>query len=133
MVVIAKYDADIQLMAVYLTQTDRTMLKAKRRMAPLPKQKIMPGNIGKVEALRVQIPTPRWRESMVEGDELFNVADIATAETALNAFVDSVKAANLYRNAVGTITVLKKNQLKSVYYCGAKELNFSRSVSEILN
>lgn len=99
MVVIAKYDADLRLMAVYLMQTDRTMLKAKRRTASLPKQKIMPGNIDKVEALRVQIPTPRWRESMTEGDQLFNEVDIATAETALNAFVDAVKTATSQQDA----------------------------------
>jgi len=99
MVVIAKYDAELRLMAVYLMQADRTMLKAKRRKASLPKQKIMPDNIDKVEALRVQIPTPRWRESMAEGDELFNEADIATAETALNEFIDTVKAATSQRDA----------------------------------
>lgn len=99
MVVIAKYDADLQLMAVYLMPADRTMLKAERRKAALPKQKIMPGNIDKVEELRVQMPTPRWRESMAEGDELFNEADIATAETALNAFIDTVKAATSQRDA----------------------------------
>ena len=99
MVVIAKYDADLQLMAVYLMHADRTMLKAKRRTASLQEQKLMTGNIDKVETLRVQIPTPRWRESMVEGDELFNEADIATAETALNAFIDTVKAATSQRDA----------------------------------
>lgn len=99
MVVIAKYDADLQLMAVYLMPADRTMLKAKRRKAELPKQKIMPGNLDKVEALRVQMPTPRWRESMAEGDELFNEADITMAETALNAFIDTVKAATSQRDA----------------------------------
>lgn len=99
MVVIAKYDADLQLMAAYLMPADRTMLKAERRKAALPKQKIMPGNIDKVEELRVQIPTLRWRRSMVEGDELFNEADIATAETALNAFIDTVKAATSQRDA----------------------------------
>ncbi|MFK4822872.1 hypothetical protein ACI0FS_22320 [Ochrobactrum quorumnocens] len=36
---------------------------------------------------------------MVEGDELFNEADIATAETALNAFIDTVKAATSQRDA----------------------------------
>lgn len=80
-------------------QADRTMLKAERRKASLPKQKIMPDNIDKVEALRIQIPTPRWRESMAEGDELFNEADIATTETALNAFIDTVKAATSQRDA----------------------------------
>ncbi|MNE51234.1 hypothetical protein D3C87_1511680 [compost metagenome] len=99
MVVIAKYDADWRLMAVYLMQADRTMLKAKRRKAVLPKQKIMPGNIDKIEALRVQMPTPRWWETMAEGDELFNEADIATAETALNAFIDAVKTATSQRDA----------------------------------
>ncbi|MCK4207130.1 hypothetical protein J3U99_20380 [Brucella pituitosa] len=99
MVVIAKYDADLKLMAVYLMPADRTMLKAERRKAALPKQKIIPGNIDKVEELRVQMPTPRWRESMSEGDELFNEADIATAETALNAFIDTVKAATSQRDA----------------------------------
>lgn len=98
-VAIAKYDSDLRLMAVYLMQADRTMLKATRRKASLPKQKIMPGNIDKVEALRVQMPTQRWRESMAEGDELFNAADIATAETALNGFIDTVKAATSQRDA----------------------------------
>ncbi|MBP2509142.1 hypothetical protein J2855_002788 [Agrobacterium tumefaciens] len=99
LVVIAKYDAGLLLMAVYLMHADRTMLKAKRRKAFLPKHKIMPGNVDKVEALRGQIPTPRWRESMAEGDELFNEPDIAVAEAALNAFVDTVKAATSQRDA----------------------------------
>ncbi|TKV70488.1 hypothetical protein [Rhizobium sp. AU243] len=99
MVVISKYDADLRLMAVYLMQADRTMLKAMRRKVSLSKQKIVPGNIDKVDALRVQIPTLRWREAMAEGDELFNEADIATAETALNAFVDTVKAATSQQDA----------------------------------
>ncbi|KAB1113877.1 hypothetical protein F4V89_11205 [Neorhizobium galegae] len=59
----------------------------------MPKQRVVPGNVDKVEGLRDQIPTPRWRESMAEGDELFNEADIAMTETSLNAFVDTVKAA----------------------------------------
>ncbi|OIS92564.1 hypothetical protein [Brucella cytisi] len=99
MVVIAKYDAGLLLMAVYLMHADRTMLQAKRRTASLPKQKIIPDNIDKVEALRAQLPTPRWREAMAEGDQLFDEADIAKAETALNAFVDSVKAATRQRDA----------------------------------
>ncbi|MFK3781409.1 hypothetical protein [Agrobacterium sp. NPDC089420] len=98
LVVIAKYDADLRLMAVYLMQADRTMLKAKHRRASFPKQKIVPGNVDKVEALRIQMPTARWRESMAEGDELFNEADIATAETALNAFIDKVKSATSQRD-----------------------------------
>lgn len=93
LVVIARYDEDLRLMAVYLMQADRTMVKAKRRKATLPKQRVVPGNVDKVEGLRDQIPTPRWRESMAEGDELFNEADIAMTETSLNAFVDTVKAA----------------------------------------
>ncbi|MFD1703414.1 hypothetical protein ACFSCV_10400 [Methylopila henanensis] len=99
MVVIAKYDADLRLMAVYLMQADRAMLKAKRRKASFPKHKIAPGSIDKVEALRDKIPTPRWRESMARGDGLFNEADIAAAETALNVFVDTVKAATSQRDA----------------------------------
>jgi hypothetical protein len=99
MVVIAKYDADLRLMAVYLMPADRTMVRGRRQKASFPKQKIMPGNVDKVEALRGQIPTPRWRRSMVEGDELFNEADIAVAEAALNAFVDTVKAATSQRDA----------------------------------
>ena len=59
----------------------------------------MPGNIDKVEALRGQMPTLRWRESMAEGDALFNEADIAAAEAALNAFIDLVKAATSQRDA----------------------------------
>lgn len=55
MVVIVKYDANLRLMAVYLMHADRTMLKAKRRKASLPKQKIVPDNIDKVEALRAHI------------------------------------------------------------------------------
>ncbi len=99
MIVIVKYDANLRLMAVYLMHADRTMFKAKRRKASLSKQKIVPGNIDKVEVLRDQIPTPRWRASMAEGDDLFNEADIATAEAALNAFVDTVKAATSERDA----------------------------------
>jgi hypothetical protein len=99
MVVVAKYDAALMLMAIYLMHADRTMLKAKRRKTSLPMQKIMPGNVDKVEALRVQMPTPRWRKSMAEGDALFKEADIAAAEAALNAFIDTVKAATSQRNA----------------------------------
>jgi hypothetical protein len=99
MVVVAKYDAGLLLMAVYLLHADRTILKAKRRTASPAKRKIVPGNIEKIEALRAQLPTPRWRASMAEGDQLFNEADIATAEMALNAFVDTVKAATGQRDA----------------------------------
>lgn len=91
--VIAKYDGDLRLMAVYLLQVDRDMLKAKRRKASLPKQKILPANVAKVEALRADIPTARWREAMAEGDDMFNEADIAEADAALTAFIDAVKAA----------------------------------------
>ncbi|WP_132536600.1 hypothetical protein [Rhizobium sp. PP-F2F-G48] len=99
LVVIAKYDTNLRLMAVYLMQADRTMVKAKRRKATLPEQRIVPGNIDKVEGLRDQIPTPRWRESMAEGDELFNEFDIAMAETSLNAFIDTVKVATSQQDA----------------------------------
>ncbi|WP_117194081.1 hypothetical protein [Rhizobium terrae] len=93
MVVIAKYDADLRVVAVYLMQAERGPLQAKRgKRFPL-KHKIGPGNGSKVEALRNQIPTSRWREAMAEGDELFNEADIAKAEMGLNTFVDKVKEA----------------------------------------
>ncbi|WP_105436561.1 hypothetical protein [Neorhizobium tomejilense] len=93
MVVIAKYDADWRLMAVYLMQADRNQLQGKRGKGSLLKHKIVSGNGSKVEALRNQIPTSRWRKAMAEGDELFNEADIAKAETGLNTFLDRVKEA----------------------------------------
>lgn len=77
----------------------------------MPKQKIMPRNIDKVEALRVQIPTSRWRDSMAEGDELFNKSDIATAETALNAFIDTVEAATNQRDAQAIQAAVKDGVL----------------------
>ncbi|OCJ53852.1 hypothetical protein A6U92_23310 [Agrobacterium rubi] len=44
---------------------------------------------------------------MAEGDELFNETDIATAETALNAFLDRVKAATSERDAQAIQTAVK--------------------------
>lgn len=108
LVVIAKYDADLRLMAVYLARADRTMLNAKRRKASLPRQKIVPGNADKVEALRGRIPTPRWRESMAQGDDLFNEVDIAKAEKTLNVFIDTVKAATIERDAPAIRAAVKE-------------------------
>ncbi|MFD9899356.1 hypothetical protein [Mesorhizobium sp. NPDC059025] len=105
--VIAKYDGGHRLMAVYLQQADRNTLRAERRRASLDKYEIIPGNVEKIEALRARIPTPRWREAMDDGDDLFNEADIAKADALLNTFIDRVKDATGKADAAAIYAAVK--------------------------
>jgi len=105
--VIAKYDGEHRLMAVYLQQADRNTLRAERRRASLDKYEIIPGNVEKIEALRARIPTPRWREAMDDGDDLFNEADIAKADSLLNTFIDGVKDATGRADAAAIYAAVK--------------------------
>lgn len=105
--VIAKYDGEHRLMAVYLQQADRNTLRAERRRASLDKYEIIPGNVEKIEALRARIPTPRWREAMDDGDDLFNEADIAKADALLNTFIDRVKDATGKADAAAIYAAVK--------------------------
>lgn len=105
--VIAKYDGDHRLMAVYLLQVDRDALRAERRRDSLDKYEIISGNVEKIEALRARIPTPRWREAMNDGDDLFNEVDIAKAEALLNTFIDKVKDATGKADATAIYAAVK--------------------------
>ncbi|CAM5468331.1 hypothetical protein MAUB1S_07870 [Mycolicibacterium aubagnense] len=105
--VIAKYDGGHRLMAVYLLQADRNTLRAERRRASLDKYEIIPGNVEKIEAFRARIPTPRWREAMDDGDDLFNEADIAKADALLNTFIDGVKDATGKADAAAIYAAVK--------------------------
>jgi hypothetical protein len=124
--VIAKFDGTHRLMAVYILQQDKAALQAKRRRASTHKQKIAPGNVEKVEALRAKIPTQRWREAMADGDELFNDADIAKAEELLNAFIDTIKRATNEANAAGILTAVKD------FVLGVNEINARSGMIETL-
>ncbi|OJY04410.1 MAG: hypothetical protein BGP04_03145 [Rhizobiales bacterium 62-17] len=105
--VIAKYDGDHQLMAVYLLQQDKTARQAQKRRATVHKHKIIPGNVDRVEALRAEIPTPRWREAMADGDKLFSESDIAKAEALLNTFINAVKRATGAARAQDILAAVK--------------------------
>jgi hypothetical protein len=108
--VIAKFDVNLALMAVYLLPINRGAIQAKKRRASLQKESenILPGNVGKVEALRANIPTPRWREALAEGDKLFNEPDIAEAEALLNTFIDDVKAGIITTSAPAIYEAVKR-------------------------
>lgn len=124
--VIAKYDGDHRLMAVYLLQADRAALAAKRRRGSLSKHAIVPGNAERLEAFRARIPTPRWREALADGDRTFNEPDIARAGALLDAFIDAVKDATGNASAAAIHAAVKELVL------GLNEINARSGMIETL-